>query len=337
MTASVERPVVSVLLTAGTKEMVLGQSALDQLAEVAEVRTAEGEPGDWDLAGLLGDATACVTGWGTPRLTAEVLAGCERLGLVAHTAGSIRNLVPEELVGSRIRVCQSAAVIAMSVAEHVLTQILMCLRELHRLDQGLRAGKGWGELRTAYPGRLLRSRTVGVIGASRTGRAVIDLLRAFGARILISDPLLDEAEASRLGGKLVDSDTLLAGSDIVTLHAPLLPSTENMVGARELALLRDGAILINSARGRLVDPEALYAELASGRITAALDVFEEEPLGADSRWRTVPGAVISPHSAGHTLDSHRLQGTTMIEEVVRFLGGDDLRYEVTADVVATLA
>ncbi|MGW0226766.1 hydroxyacid dehydrogenase [Actinopolymorpha singaporensis] len=329
--------VVAVLLTEQTRATVLTPAAERLLAGAARVRWAEGPPGDWDLPGLLDGAVACLTGWGTPPITEQVLANSPDLRLVAHTAGSIRALVPQDAVGARLTVCQSAGLIADSVAELVISQILSALRDLPALDAGLRAGQDWSALRERYPGRLLGARTVGVVGASRTGRAVIGLLRAFRARVLVADPLLTAAEADELGVTPVELDDLLRGSDVVTLHAPLLPQTQGLLGARELSLLADGALLVNAARGGLVDGDALVAELRSGRIRAALDVFPTEPLAPDSPWRQLPNATLSPHTAGHTVDSHARQGQAMVEDVVRFLRDEPLRYAVAADSVGVLA
>jgi phosphoglycerate dehydrogenase-like enzyme len=331
------RPVVAVLLTEATKQLVFTEDSAARLAAVAEVRYAEGAAESWDLPKLLDGAVACITGWGTPHLSQPVLDASPDLRLVAHTAGSIRNLLPQEAVGRQVLVAQSAAVIAESVAELVILQMLSSLRELHRLDAGLKSGKTWGELRTAYPGRLLGSQVVGLVGASRTGRAVLKLLRPFGCTILVTDPLLSAEEAGQLGVELVELDTLLARSDVVSLHAPLLPYTEGMIGKRELGLLKDGALFVNSARGKLVDGSALLAELRSGRIRAALDVFPAEPLPPDSEWRQLADPIISPHSAGHTIESHQIQGAAMVGEVERLLGGEPLQYEVSADSVAVLA
>ncbi|MET9020614.1 hydroxyacid dehydrogenase [Actinopolymorpha sp. NPDC004070] len=331
------RAVVAVLLTEQTRAMVLTPAAERRLTGAARVRWAEGPPGEWDLAGLLDGAVACLTGWGTPPLTEQVLAKSPDLRLVAHTAGSIRSLVPQDAVGARLTVCQSAGLIADSVAELVILQILSALRDLPALDAGLRTGQEWGALRERYPGRLLGARTVGVVGASRTGRAVIALLRAFGARVLVADPLLTAAEAEELGVTPVELPDLLRDSDVVTLHAPLLPQTQGLLGARELSLLADGALLVNAARGGLVDEAALAAELRSGRIRAALDVFPTEPLAPDSPWRQIPNAILSPHTAGHTVDSHARQGQAMVEDVVAFLRGEPLRYAVAADSVGVLA
>jgi phosphoglycerate dehydrogenase-like enzyme len=328
---------VAVLLTEATRDMVLSVATRERLATLAELRTPTGPAVEWDLPDLLDGAVACLTGWGTPRLDEDVLARCPDLGLVAHTAGSVRNLLPQQAIGHRVTVCQAAALIADSVAELVISQMLAALRELHRFDSGLREGLAWNELRSRHPGRLLGARTVGVVGASRTGRAVITLLRAFGATVLVTDPLLDADEAVTLGIRQVELDELLRSSDIVTLHAPLLPSTQNLLGTRELGLLRDGALLVNSARGGLIEPSALLAELQSGRISAALDVFPVEPLPADSEWRKLPNAIISPHAAGHTLDSHHRQGDAMVDDIARFLGGAPLRHAIPAAAVEILA
>lgn len=328
---------VAVLLPEATRAMVLSPDTERRLNSIADVCWAEGPADTWDLAELLDGAVACLTGWGTPPLTEEVLVGAGTVRLVAHSAGSIRNLLPQQLVGHEVTVCQGAAVIADSVAELVIAQILAWQREVHRHDAGLRQGAGWGQLRELHPGRLLGAQRVGVVGASRTGRAVIKLLRAFGATVSVTDPFLTAEDANALGVLAVDLNQLLQSSDIVTLHAPLLPETEGLLGARELSLLRHDALLINSARGGLVDGDALLAELRSGRIRASLDVFPSEPLAEDSEWRQVPNAIISPHTAGHTLDSHRLQGDAMVSDIERFLRGEPLQYDVPAGAVASLA
>ena len=328
---------VALLLTDTTREMVLTPAVEERLAEIAEIRSASGPPETWDMPALLQGATACITGWGTPHLSRALLDACPDVQLIAHTAGSIRNLIPAELVGGRVRVCQAASVIASSVAEMVILEILTELRSLHLFDRGLKDGAGWLDLRAEYPGRLLGVRTVAVVGASRTGRAVIRLLRAFGCKILIVDPFISEREAQDLGADQVDLETALRRCDVLTLHAPVLPETEGMLGARELGLMRDGSVLVNSARASLINSDALLAELRSGRISAALDVFPEEPLPPDSVWRQLPRTVLSPHSAGHTVDTHHLQGEAMVDEVERFLNRVPLQFEITSDIASVLA
>lgn len=330
------RPKVTVLLTEHARDLVMTDEAWHRLEAVADIVVASGPPGEWNLSALLGDSIACLTGWGTPALSEEILDGAPVLRMVAHTAGSVRQLVPSSAIGKRITVCQAAAVIANSVAEMVVLQMLSALRKLHLLDRGMRHGD-WSELRARHPGRLLAGQTVGVVGASRTGRAVIEVLRGFNVEILVYDPYLCPSEADAMGVSSMGLDDLLTSSDIVTLHAPLLPQTRGLIGASELGRMHDGALLVNSARAGLVDYDALANELRAGRILAALDVFPLEPLPADSAWRTMPNAIISPHSAGHTRDSHWQQGLAMVGEVERYLRGEALHYEIPAEQAGVLA
>ena len=332
-----EHPVVAVLIPEPTRSRIISTASEEQLASLAIVRLAAGPASTWDLGSLLARATACLTGWGTPPITEDVLAAAPTVRLVAHTAGSVRSLLPAAAIGTRIRVTHAAALIAPAVAEMVILQILTCLRKLHRLDSGLRNGVPWSSLCEAYPGRLLRGLVVGVVGASQTGRETIQLLLGLRARVVVFDPTLDARGAVKLGVELATLDDLLTQSDIVTLHAPVLAGTRGMIGARELGLLHDGALLINSARAALVDSVALFAELRSGRIEAALDVFDTEPIPENSELRRLETAVISPHMAGHTIETHWQQGSAMVEEVCRFLRGDALRYEILPNRIADMA
>lgn len=331
-------PVVTVLLTKSMREQMLSPSAIDELSSVCRLRTISDDVlTASDLPSLLDDAEACLTGWGTPPLGGDILEQAPSVKLIAHTAGSIRKLLPNLELLQRLRVSHAAGVIADAVAEYVIAAALMALRELDHIDREMRGGWEWYDLRSRFPGRLLGAQTVGVVGAGYVGRTVIGLLRAFGTRILVFDPILTEEQASELGVELTSLEDLLASSDIVSLHAPVLPETRGMIGARELALLRDDTIFINSARSALIDEDALVEELKGGRIRAVLDVFDTEPLPADSVFRTLPGTRISPHVAGHSLETHRRQGQAMVDEIKRFLDGEQLQHEVTQGMLASMA
>jgi phosphoglycerate dehydrogenase-like enzyme len=331
------RPTVVVLVPEPTRTQVLGASFAPRLGELADVRLAEGTPSGWDLSALTDGAAAALTGWGTPALTDALHSVRERPRLIAHTAGSIRQLLPVDEIGDRLRVSHAAAVIADAVAEFVILQALEDLRGLATLDAEMKRGTAWRTMREQRSSRLLGGRTVGVIGAGRVGRAVIRLLRAFGTRVLVADPSMDPEQIRTLEGESRDLPSLLEESDIVSLHAPVLPETRGMIGARELSLMRDGTLFINTARAVLVDEAALRSELRSGRIRAALDVFWKEPLPTDDELRSMPNVVLSPHAAGHSIDTWARQGEAMVEEVLRFLRGEPLQYEVTGSLVALMA
>lgn len=334
-------PVIAVLLTGKTRRTMLDDAAVAELNALGDVRW----PGDPDALGvddaerLLDGASAVLTGWGTPRFEPSLRVRHAKLSLIAHSAGSIRKLVPEQLFDDGIRVTHAASMIAASVAEFVVAEALLAMRGIHRLHDGLRDGGMWLDVRDAVPQRLLGSRTVGIVGGGYVGRSVMRLLVPFGCRVLVADPFMDDAAAARLGVTRVDLDTLLAQSDVVSLHVPYLPETHGMIGKRELSLLRSGALFINTARAQLVDEVALLKEIESGRIEAALDVFEAEPLPAQSPFRdpALRNVTISPHAAGHTEEGHFNQGRAMVEEIGRHLRGEPLHHEVSRAMLASMA
>lgn len=331
-------PKVAVLIPTDVRHQVLSSEAEQQLASIADVVSAqEKDVSSENVEELLNGAVACLTGWGTPPLSDALLREHADLGLVAHTAGSIRKLIPEAAMGSGLRVSHAANVIADAVAEQVIAGLLLCLRPLHEIDGDMKSGGEWFELRKRYPGHLLGNRTIGIVGAGYVGRTVIRLFRAFGCHVLVADPLLTADQATDLNVERVDLHPLFERSDIVSLHAPVLPETRGMIGSAEIALLRDGGIFVNTARAALVDEQALLEELRTGRLTAVLDVFDQEPLPFDSPFRELPNAVISPHSAGHTIDTHQRQGQAMVDEIRRFIHNEPLQHEVTPVMLATMA
>ena len=243
-------PVIAVLLTGKTRRMMLDDAAVAQLNALGDVRW----PGDPDSISpadaerLLDGATACLTGWGTPGFDPTLRQRHAGLSLIAHSAGSVRKLTPPRLFDDGIRVTHAAAMIAASVAEFVVAEALLAMRGIHLLHRGLRDGGEWLDVRDAVPQCLLGSQTVGIVGGGYVGRAVMRLLVPFGCRVLVADPLMDGAAAAKLGVTHVMLDELLSQSDVVSMHAPYLPSTHGMIGTRELSLLRSGALFINTAR-----------------------------------------------------------------------------------------
>lgn len=329
---------VAVLLTDKARQRLLGDAAAARLERHAEVVWASGDPEGWDLDALLKDADAALTGWWTPPLSDELIAAHPGLGFIGHTAGSVRGLIPLHVIGRRLRVSQATEFFAPSVSEFTLLHILSSLRHLPAMDRELKAGATFDDFEGRYTPGLLRGRTVGVVGASRSGRAVVRLLLAFGARVLVIDPTVAPADIVALGAEPVgDLATALPRVDILTLHAPLLDATEGMIGRAQLALLRDGALFVNCARGGLVDDDALYSEVASGRIRASLDVFAEEPLPLHDRWRSLDGVVMSPHRAGFTVEALLQNGEAMIDDLLRWRDGEPLRYELPAERVDVIA
>ncbi|MCS0602109.1 hydroxyacid dehydrogenase [Streptomyces sp. LP11] len=268
-----------------------------------------------------------VTGWGCPRLDPAFLDAAPRLRAVLHAAGSVKGFTTPEVWRRGITVSSAADANALPVAEYTLAMILLTGKDVLSFRQLLRTRRTfpYGEI---IPGIGNHGRRVGVVGASRTGRRVIELLRPHDFAVTLADPYVDEAEAARLGARLLPLDELLRTSDIVTLHAPHTPETERLLGARELALMPIGSVLLNTARGALVDHAALTEELRSGRLRAVLDVTDPEPLPADSPLFDLPNAFVTPHLAGSQGNEVARLGRTVVEEAERLAAGRELLHTV---------
>ncbi len=332
------RPQVAVLMPAEVRSRIFTDevdTALRAFAEpllVSDAALASGRFGP-EVRG----AEAAVTGWQSPRLT-ELLAPQGSVRFVSHAAGSVKLLgVEEALQAGDIRVSHSAPEIALAVAEFTLTQILAHLRLHREQDAALRGPMSWQEMRRVHLGRLLAAQEVGLVGLGYVGRLVLDRLRPFGCKVSVYDPFITDDQAARLGVTLVDLDTMFARCPVVSLHAANLPATEGMITRRHLEAMAPGALLVNTARAGLIAPGALLQVLRAGRIFAAIDTFDIEPLPADDPLRQMPNVYLSPHCAGHTRESYIRQGLSAVEEVRRFFAGETLKQEILRDKAAVLA
>jgi phosphoglycerate dehydrogenase-like enzyme len=279
-----------------------------------------------------------LTSWGAPSLTAERLAAAPSLQAVFHCAGSVRALVTDEVWSRGLLVTSGADANAVPVAEYTLAMVILAGKKAPFI-----AAAGGAPPRLAGPGRWGNlsnyRRTVGVLGFSRTGRLVVDRLLANleGVRVLVSDPFADPAEVAAAGAELVDLHAALPQVDVLTIHAPALPSTAGLVGRAELALLPDHATLVNTARGSLLDHEALAEECGSGRLFAVLDVTDPEPLPPDSPLRSMPTVLLTPHLAGSLgTEVHRLTDRAL-DDLARWCAGEPVADRVTAESMALRA
>jgi phosphoglycerate dehydrogenase-like enzyme len=285
----------------------------------------------------LRDADVLLTSWGAPRLTAPRLAAAPRLRAVFHCAGTVRPLVSDELWRRGIVVTTAADENAIPVAEFTLAAIVFAGKKAPFLAQDARTHRADWSYADARGELSNRDRTIGVVGYSRVGRRVVDRLRTLDVTVLVADPYADPAEVRAAGADLVELPDLLRASDVLTLHAPELHSTRHLIGAPELALLRDGATVVNTARGSLVDTAALERECAAGRLDAILDVTDPEPLPADSILYTLPNVMITPHVAGSLGAETRRLSDSAIDELERHLAGLPPRAAVTADTLGMSA
>ncbi|WP_411151150.1 hydroxyacid dehydrogenase [Streptomyces sp. A30] len=284
-------------------------------------------------AGALAQAEVLITGWGCPPVDTEALAAAPGLRALLHAAGSVRGWVGDAVWERGITVSSAVDANAVPVAEYTLAAILLAgkdafgLRERFRTEHRFPAPAGFATVGN-------HGRRIGIIGASRVGRRVLELLRPFDFTVTLHDPYIDDAQATALGAVPLPLDELLRTADIVSLHAPDTPETYRMLDRRRLALIHDGAVLVNTSRGALVDPGALQDELVSKRISAVLDVTEPEPLPADSPLYGLPNVFLTPHIAGSLGNELERLGRTVVDELTLLCAGSPLAYAVRrADLV----
>lgn len=306
-------------------------------------RTAEIDPAlvVEDLAApaakdALAGADVLITGWGCPQLDADALAAAPKLRAVLHAAGSVRALIGGALWERGVSVSSAVTGNAVPVAEYTLAMILLAGKDTFGQRERYRRTHTFPTpLETAPIGNL--GRRVGVIGASRVGRRLLELLRPFDFEVLLYDPYVSPADAADLGAELLSLDELLRRSDIVSLHAPDIPETRNMLDRDRLALIRDGGTLINTSRGALVEHGALTEELVAGRLQAVLDVTEPEPLPAGSPLYSLPNVILTPHIAGSLGNELERLGEVVVDETERLARGLPLLHEVRHADLARLA
>ncbi|MFE7077754.1 hydroxyacid dehydrogenase [Streptomyces sp. NPDC057620] len=319
-------------MSASTLPHAFPPNVMAQLQAIAEV-----DPGlvvedfhDPRAREALAEAEVLITGWGCPPVDASVLAKAPRLRGILHAAGTVKFLVTEACWERNIWVSSAAAANALPVAEYALGMILLTGKGL-LTQRDTNVPSPHTQVGGIIEGIGNHGRRIGVIGASRIGRRVIELLRPFDFEVSLADPYVDEAEAAALGVRrreLLGSDGLFATSDVVTVHAPEVPETRHLVGRAELALMPDGAVLINTARGSLVDTQALVEELGAGRVSAVLDVTDPEPLPADSPLWGLPNVRITPHLAGSQGNEIARLGLVVVEELHRVRAGIPLAHPV---------
>lgn len=325
-----ERPTVVLAMAPALTRELLTPAHHARLALLADVPDREplARFDDARAEALLPRAEILLTGWGSPRIDAALLARAPKLAAVVHAAGTVKGHVDPACLERGLRVSSAAAANAVPVAEFTVAAIVLASKRAFRLQRRYREVKGFRLWSQEVPTIGNHAKVVGVVGASRIGRLVLERLRGFDFERLVYDPYLAAADAAALGAEKVELDDLLRRADVVTLHAPSLPATRHMIDARRLALLRDGAVFVNTARGALVDGDALAAELASGRIDAVIDTTEPEILAADSPLYELPNVFLTPHIAGAMGTETQRMAALAIDEIERLVRGEPLAHEV---------
>ncbi|WXG46777.1 MAG: hydroxyacid dehydrogenase [Candidatus Atabeyarchaeum deiterrae] len=267
------------------------------------------------------------------KITRKIIESGDKLRFIQSGGVGYEQIDVDAATDHGVVVMNVPTATTVSVAEHAIALILACAKNIVKMHKTILAG-GW---RTMDFGVELSKKTLGIIGLGRIGKAVAERMRSFEMAILVFDPYAEEADVRKMGCKKVDLATLLKESDVITIHSPLTKETTGLIGEPEFNVMKSSAILVNTARGGVIDEKALIKALTDGRVGyAGLDVFGMEPVEKDNPLLLLENVILTPHSAVQNQDAMaRLMNQNGIQ-VEKALNGN---YEnvVNPDVLKKLA
>jgi D-3-phosphoglycerate dehydrogenase len=304
----------------------LGKAGLEMLRALPGfevVETAGKGPEALDQA--LGDAVALVVRSET-KVTAAMIGKAPKLKVIARAGMGTDTIDVEEASRRKIPVLTAPGANSNSVAEYTFALVLALARKIAPSSASLAAGK-WD--RKPYEGSELRDKTLGLLGLGRIGGRVASIARGFGMTVIGYDPVVTAEQAEHLGLDLLPLDAVIQRADVLSLHVKLSSSSRHMIDERRLNVVKKGVLIVNTARGALIDDAALVKALQDGRVGgAALDVYDPEPLPADSPLRAAPNVLLTPHLAASTAEAQTRVGI----EIASALGDALLRNDLSAAV-----
>lgn len=272
------------------------------------------------------DAQILFIGWGSPRFDAEFLDAMPELKLIAYMGGGVADLVTEELENRGIILLSGNRVFARSVAEGCLAYILVALRRLEHYMKCARRGQWWTN--DDFNNAGIIGKKIGLVGFGEVTRFIAQMLSVFGVEILISSNHLTEEEAKKYGAQKATNDEIFSNCDIISIHSALNEKTKGSINRELMEKIKKGALFVNTARGAVVDEEAMVELLKEGRFNAALDVFSTEPIPTQGHFLTplldMENVVLIPHMAGPTLDMREQVVLELVKDVKRFYNQEEL-------------
>ena len=283
----------------------------------------------------LADAHIILSSWGMVPLSADVLASMPQLEAVFHAAGTVKSFATDESSRRGVVICSAAAANAIPVAEYAFGAILLGLKGFWAFQRAMKSADH-PHAGVTVPGAY--GSCVGLVSLGAIGRRVAELLSRHNVKVLAHDPFLPADDPAARNVELVSLEELFESSDVVSLHTPWLPETEKMVGATLLRSMRRGATLVNTARGALIDEDALCSVLSErSDLTAVLDITHPEPPAAGSPLRSLPNVILTPHIAGSMGPEIARLGLWMSAEMIRHLRGLPLRHRINPSALGRMA
>jgi len=295
----------------------LAPSVIDVLGEEVEVRHVDGTDRP-ALLSAVADADALLVRSAT-KVDAEVFGATTKLKVVARAGVGLDNVEVPAATARGVLVVNAPTSNIVSAAEHAVALLLSLARRIPAADASLRGGE-WK--RSSFSGVEISGKTVGVVGLGKIGQLFAQRLAAFGTELIAYDPYVSNARAAQLGIELVDLDELLARADVISIHLPKTPETKGLIGADQLAKTKPGVLIVNAARGGLIDEQALADALRDGQVGGAgIDVYVEEPTTSSPLFG-LPNAVVTPHLGASTAEAQDRAGTDVAHSVLLALRGD---------------
>lgn len=306
----------------------IAQAGIDLLSGEFEVDVRTGLTPD-ELREVIGDYDALIVRSAT-QADAALIARAPNLKVIGRAGIGLDNVDVEAATKAGIVVVNAPTSNVISAAEHTIALMLSQARNIPRADASMRAGK-WE--RSRFEGVELHGKTLAILGLGRIGTLVAQRALAFGMKLIAYDPYVARQRAAQMGVEVVDTlEEALSRADFVTLHLPKTKETAHLIGARELALMKPTARIVNASRGGMIDEAALAAAVRDGRLGgAALDVYESEPAPDDLPVRDQPAIVLTPHLGASTEEAQEKAGVTIAEQVLLALRGELAQYAVNVD------
>lgn len=332
---NLSKPRVILLGDAKALESAYPESLLGEIQDAVEILPTVLTKENWsNHADLLASADFIFATWGVPRLDFDFLSKAPNLKAFFYAAGSVKGFVTQEFFAREIVLCNANRANAIPVAEFAVSAIILSLKQFWQHAAHTRRLHEWKRLsvRGAYRA------TVGLVSLGAVGRLTAEKLRSYELDVQAYDPFATQESAGALGVRLVSLDEIFSGSDVVSLHAPWLPETENMIDGRLLRMMRSGATLLNTSRGAIIREMELYDVLRERPdLTAVLDVTYPEPPRPDSPLYDLQNVVLTPHISGSMGGEISRMGRWMIDELLRYLNGEPLQHVLTEQMLATAA
>lgn len=280
-----------------------------------------------EVVELAKDADVLITSWGSCKYFKKDIEKMPNLMMIAHAGGTVATVVAPDVYETNVKVISGNDVFAKSVAEGCLCYILAALRRLEHYMGVMREG---GFRTNVFENRGLFGKKVGIVGFGTIARHLLNLIRWFDLEVLIYSSHLTDEEAATYGARTASLEEIFSECDVISIHASNTEKTRGMITRQLMESMKSDALLVNTARGAVIDEPAMFELLLAGRFYAALDVFAQEPPAPDAPIRQCKNALLMPHMGGPTMDMRGVVTTELCKDIARLQKGEPLQYEISA-------